>query len=188
MKAKSTDSNRPPIRPRDRGPSPFFHGRKEIIDNFNSVLYDSKDLKDGTTFMIQGAPGAGKTALIDVLAKHAKERGWKIVDIYPNALWDPNELLHRLGKTSRHQVTGLGAGGGIDNIGDANFSVDIKPPIRSSTATSQCTLKWYSTTEDPTLADAILDRLVNNAHKIELMGESMRKVKGQQELEQDSPQ
>ncbi|MCY4672952.1 MAG: ATP-binding protein, partial [Bacteroidetes bacterium] len=35
---------------------------------------------------------------------------------------------------------------------------------------------------DPTLADAILDRLVNNAHRIQLTGDSMRKVQGEQEL------
>jgi len=45
MNAKSIDSNRPPIRQRDRGPSPFFHGRVEIIDNFNSVLHDSQRTK-----------------------------------------------------------------------------------------------------------------------------------------------
>ncbi|MCY4673228.1 MAG: ATP-binding protein, partial [Bacteroidetes bacterium] len=38
------------------------------------------------------------------------------------------------------------------------------------------------TMEDPTLADAILDRLVNNAHRIQLTGDSMRKVQGEQEL------
>ena len=32
--------------------------------------------------------------------------------------------------------------------------------------------------EDPTLADAILDRVVHNAYKLELKGESMRKRKG----------
>ena len=31
-------------------------------------------------------------------------------------------------------------------------------------------------TADPTVADAILDRLVHNAHKLSLKGESMRKV------------
>ena len=40
--------------------------------------------------------------------------------------------------------------------------------------------------KDPNLADASLDRLVNNAHKIELTGESMRKVHGQQELENEA--
>jgi DNA replication protein DnaC len=35
--------------------------------------------------------------------------------------------------------------------------------------------QWHETISDPTLADAILDRLVHNAHKINLKGESMRK-------------
>ena len=37
--------------------------------------------------------------------------------------------------------------------------------------------------EDPTSADAIPNRLVSNAHKIELTGGAMRNVKGQQESE-----
>lgn len=36
--------------------------------------------------------------------------------------------------------------------------------------------QWHEVIADPTLADAILDRLVHNAHKIDLKGESMRKV------------
>jgi DNA replication protein DnaC len=37
--------------------------------------------------------------------------------------------------------------------------------------------KWHETIADPTLADAILDRLIHNSHRIELKGESMRKKK-----------
>jgi len=36
---------------------------------------------------------------------------------------------------------------------------------------------WVSRIPDPTLADAILDRLVHNAHRIELLGESQRKIR-----------
>lgn len=39
--------------------------------------------------------------------------------------------------------------------------------------------QWYSGIGDNTLADAILDRLMHNAHDIKLLGESMRKVLGQ---------
>jgi DNA replication protein DnaC len=35
---------------------------------------------------------------------------------------------------------------------------------------------WHENIRDPTIADAILDRLVHNAHKINLKGESMRKL------------
>ena len=35
--------------------------------------------------------------------------------------------------------------------------------------------QWYEAIGDNTLADAILDRLMHNAHRINLKGESMRK-------------
>ncbi|MCH8872810.1 ATP-binding protein, partial [candidate division KSB1 bacterium] len=38
--------------------------------------------------------------------------------------------------------------------------------------------QWYQSIGDNTLADAILDRLMHNAHRIKLKGESMRKRKG----------
>lgn len=39
--------------------------------------------------------------------------------------------------------------------------------------------QWYATIGDNTLADAILDRLMHNAHRLQLKGESMRKIRGQ---------
>jgi DNA replication protein DnaC len=41
--------------------------------------------------------------------------------------------------------------------------------------------KWHEQIGDPTLADSILDRLVHNAHRIEMRGESMRKKRGGKE-------
>ena len=38
--------------------------------------------------------------------------------------------------------------------------------------------KWHAQIGDPTVADSILDRLVHGAHRIELQGESIRKLKG----------
>jgi DNA replication protein DnaC len=50
--------------------------------------------------------------------------------------------------------------------------------VRSTLATSQLPIeKWHDLIGDPTLADAILDRLVHNAYKINLKGGSMRKSK-----------
>lgn len=49
---------------------------------------------------------------------------------------------------------------------------------RSTIVTSQVPVKrWHEALADPTMADAILDRLVHNAHTIELKGESMRKIR-----------
>ena len=35
--------------------------------------------------------------------------------------------------------------------------------------------RWYEIVGNPTLADAILDRIIHNAHRIELSGETLRK-------------
>jgi DNA replication protein DnaC len=40
--------------------------------------------------------------------------------------------------------------------------------------------RWHEIIGDPTYADAILDRLVHNAHRIELAGESMRRTRAKQ--------
>lgn len=43
--------------------------------------------------------------------------------------------------------------------------------------TSQLPLaRWHELINDPTYADAILDRLVHNAHRLEMSGESMRRL------------
>src|ERR1700674_2614771 len=48
--------------------------------------------------------------------------------------------------------------------------------VRSTILTSQLPVaKWHEQIGDPTLADSILDRLVHNAHRLEMQGESMRK-------------
>ena len=47
---------------------------------------------------------------------------------------------------------------------------------KATIVTSQLPVKaWHAAMQDPTLADAILDRLVHNAYKLELKGESMRR-------------
>lgn len=54
--------------------------------------------------------------------------------------------------------------------------LDDRHMQRSTIVTSQLPVDhWHETMADPSLADAILDRLVHNAHHIKLQGESMRK-------------
>ena len=54
--------------------------------------------------------------------------------------------------------------------------LDDRHGNRSTVVTSQLPVDhWHDIIGDPTLADAILDRLVHNAYRINLKGESMRK-------------
>ena len=57
--------------------------------------------------------------------------------------------------------------------------LDERYQSRSTVITSQLPVDhWHEALGDPTLADAILDRLVHHAHPITLNGESLRKVRG----------
>jgi DNA replication protein DnaC len=55
--------------------------------------------------------------------------------------------------------------------------IDDRNGKKSTIITSQMPVKeWYDCIGDPTLADAIMDRLVNGSFRIEMQGESMRKT------------
>ena len=54
--------------------------------------------------------------------------------------------------------------------------IDDRHEMRSVIITSQVPVeRWYEIIGDPTIADAILDRLIHNAYRIELKGDSLRK-------------
>ena len=58
--------------------------------------------------------------------------------------------------------------------------IEDRYDIGSILITSQLPLEnWHDIIGDPTIADAILDRIVHNAHRIELRGESLRKTRDQ---------
>jgi DNA replication protein DnaC len=58
--------------------------------------------------------------------------------------------------------------------------VDDRHQRGSTIITSQVPVeRWHDVIADPTIADAILDRLVHNAHRLELKGDSMRKIAAQ---------
>lgn len=77
----------------------------------------------------------------------------------------------------------------IDDLGIGGIDRQLSPYILdivdqqsrngSLLITSQYPIeKWYDLFGDPTIADAILDRIVHKSHVIQLKGESMRKLKG----------
>ena len=61
--------------------------------------------------------------------------------------------------------------------------LDDRHERRSTIATSQLPVSaWHEAMADPTLADAMLDRLIHNAYRIELHGDSMRKQKSELQM------
>lgn len=67
--------------------------------------------------------------------------------------------------------------------------IEDRYDVRSLIITSQLPVeRWYEFIGDPTLADAILDRIVHSAYRIALTGDSMRKLKAIAETETRQPE
>ena len=77
----------------DRGPARYFHGRSRIIERFEYVSHQLCEQNSGTTFLVQGPPGAGKTALLAECAKRMQAAKWQVLKIRSNSLHDPAALM-----------------------------------------------------------------------------------------------
>jgi DNA replication protein DnaC len=137
--------------------------------------------------LITGPTGVGKTYIACALAHKACREGITVSYIRAPRLYHELAISKAdgsyakfMGRLSRSRLLL------IDDFGLApmtdsearNFLEVIEDRYLSGSTilTSQLPLEnWHEAMGDPTLADAILDRLVHNAHKIALKGESMRK-------------
>ncbi|MEP6961660.1 MAG: ATP-binding protein [Acidobacteriota bacterium] len=88
------------------------------------------------------------------------------------------QLAQHAGALQPHRCTGdrrLGHGSAGRNRTPRLICED-RYQTRSTILTSQLLVaRWHEQIGDPTAADGILDRLVHNAHRIEMRGDSMRK-------------
>jgi DNA replication protein DnaC len=139
--------------------------------------------------LISGPTGAGKTWLACALAHKACREGFSVRYLRMPRLFGELEIARadgRYGKLlagwARTDLLLLDDWGLVP-LTDAHRRdlleiLEDRHEARSTLVTSQLPVeKWYDSIGDPTLADAILDRLVHNAHRIALTGESMRKKK-----------
>lgn len=106
----------------DRGPARYFHGRKQILRDFSELLERAIQTNTGTTFLVRGGPGAGKSALLFECEKVAEAAGWKVAEVDPPAFWDLDELKHSLGLRKEINVEGGAARFGVPGIAGAEVS------------------------------------------------------------------
>ncbi len=82
----------------NRGLNPIFHGRKEELKQFEFFLNHVEKDHSRTSFLIQGAPGAGKTSLAEKCYELAQKKGWRLVRVDVPTLLDLKEFRKRLGR------------------------------------------------------------------------------------------
>ena len=90
----------------DRGPAKYFHGRRKVLNDFCSVLQYAANNSWGTCFLVQGAPGAGKSALLHECGLRARAQGWVVADIGTGALWNSYDLLYALTRAEKKMGRG----------------------------------------------------------------------------------
>jgi DNA replication protein DnaC len=139
--------------------------------------------------LITGPTGVGKTWVACALAQKACREGFtslylrlpRLLQELPIAKGDGTytRLMNRLAKVDVLILDDWGLSKLIaEQRRDLLEILEDRHDTRSTIVTSQLPLdQWHHIIGDPTLADAILDRLVHNAYKINLKGESMRKNK-----------
>lgn len=155
---------------------------------FNS-FYDDQWIKKHRNILLTGPTGVGKSWLACALAQKACREGFTaLYQRTPRLLQELSiakgdgsfaKLLKQLGKI---EVLILDDWGLIkltqEHRRDLLEILEDRYGSRSTIITSQLPVdQWHGSIGDSTMADAIMDRLVHNAYKINLKGESLRKRK-----------
>jgi DNA replication protein DnaC len=152
-----------------------------------SLIAESEWVKQHFNIFLIGATGLGKSWLAAALAHKACRDGYTVYYARAAQLFRElamahadgsfGRLLRRLAQTDVLLVDDW-AMAPLNETERRDFLeiCDDRYQTRSTILTSQVPVAdWHAQIGDPTAADSILDRLVHNAHRIELSGDSLRK-------------
>jgi DNA replication protein DnaC len=144
-------------------------------------------IRQHQNIIITGPTGAGKTFLACALANKACREGYRTFYIRSPKLYyelavsrgdgSYGNLINKLARTQILVIDDLGLAPMTDSERrDLLEVIEDRHGNASTIVTSQLPVEnWHEHIGDPTIADAILDRLIHNAHKIKMKGGSMRK-------------
>jgi DNA replication protein DnaC len=170
-----------------------YSARREIDKAVVRQLASCRWIEEHQAILITGMTGTGKSYLACALAHQACRKGFRAMYRRASRLFDELKLARADGTYPRV----LGRLASVDVIVIDDFAVapvtdaqrtdllellEDRYGVRSTIVTSQLPpAQWHDYLADPTLADAICDRLLNNAHRLVLKGPSKRKVEDKKE-------
>ncbi|HEV2181296.1 MAG TPA: IS21-like element helper ATPase IstB [Gemmatimonadaceae bacterium] len=163
--------------------------RREIDKSVVRQLASCNWVHEHQAILITGATGTGKTYVACALAQQACRKGFRAVYRRASRLFDELRIARADGTYPR-VLTRLAR---VDVLVIDDFAIspvsdeerrhlleilEDRYGTRSTIVTSQLSpTDWHDYLADPTLADAICDRIVHHAHRLVLKGPSRRKEK-----------
>lgn len=164
-----------------------FSPKRELDKTVVRQLGNCRWVSEHQNVLVTGATGTGKTYVACALAQQACRRGYRAMYRRVPRLFEELTLAHADGSYARLLARFAKADVLVlDDWGLAPLNererrdlleiVDDRHGSGSTIITSQLDSKlWHDQLGDPTIADAVCDRLIHNAHKLMLKGPSRRK-------------
>ena len=152
-------------------------------------FFDCNYVKMAENILITGATGLGKSHIMSALGHQACLMGYKVMYRNTQKLFNALKLarvdgsyIRELKKIEKQDLLILDDFGlhPLDSMACLTLMeiIEDRFAVKSIITGSQLPLeKWYEIITEKSVADAVLDRLLNSSHKIILKGESMRRKK-----------
>lgn len=166
-----------------------FYAPRSLDKNQLLRLASCQFLDKQENILITGPTGVGKSYLASALGHQACMKGYQVLYYNSAKLFAQLKmsradgsyvkLINRLEKQDLLILDDFG----LHPLDEDNQLmllevIEDRHGRRSTVVTSQLpVIKWYELFQAQTIADAVLDRIVHTAHRLELKGESMRKKK-----------
>jgi DNA replication protein DnaC len=170
-----------------------YSNERGIDKNLVHRLADGEFINRKENVLITGSTGTGKSFLASAIGHQACQLGFKVLYANATRLFAQLKMakadgssIKELMKIERQDLLIL------DDFGIQPFDPQSRASLldiiedrhgkRSTIITAQVPVKqWYDLIGEKTVADAIMDRIVHNAQRIELAGESLRRKWGKKQ-------
>lgn len=165
----------------------YFESDRGMDKNVVMRLAECNFIDKKENILITGSTGIGKSYLASAIGQQACSLGYRVLYLNASKLFAKLKIakadssyVSEIAKMERQQLILIDDFGiqPLDAQSRSMFMeiIEDRHGKGSTIITSQVPVtKWHEVIGEQTIADAIMDRLIHNAHRLELKGESLRK-------------